>query len=132
VSTHIASFGQLAALKAKLLRLPETAAKIAPKVAERLSELATEAFDSGRTVYGDPRPAGIDGTSLDLKESGALRAQALRYVAEGRRVRASLSLRYARYYVRYGILPRKGSLPPAWDKEIGDLCQRELDKELGQ
>ena len=126
---HIASFAELAATKRKLIALPEVSSKIATLAAERLSALAKEAFGAGKTVYGDTRPEGSRGTSLDLKESGALGEKATQYIAEGRRIRASMGgLGYSKYYVRYGVLPFAGKLPPVWDAEISALAERELNK----
>jgi hypothetical protein len=130
---HVASFGELAALKAKLLRLPEVAAKVAEKGAARLTQLAQEAFDAGQSVYGGAWQPGLHGDQLDLTESGTLKQKATRYVAEGTRIRASVAaVPYSKFHIKRGILPQRGKLPAAWDKEISRIAQEELEGALAK
>lgn len=112
-----------------LRSLPSVTAVVAARAAVRLSELAQEAFDEKRSVYGDPYPEGRE-APIDLFESGALQQRAVGYRSAGRRVSASVSaLRYARYLIKYGFMPRGGAqLPPAWDAEIRRIAEEELAK----
>lgn len=120
------------ALQDKLLRSPAVASRIAERAAARFSELAQQAYDARRSVYGRPFGKGDEGEQLDLKESGTLRAQALRYTAIGTKVRASVSaVRYARYQLKQGILPAKGSIPADWLPELQRIADEELAKFFG-
>lgn len=120
-------------LQDKLLRSPTVAMRIAERAAERFSELAQQAYDNKRGVSGKPFGKSEEtGEQLDLKESGTLRAQALRYTAIGTKVRASVSaVRYARYQLKHGILPAKGTIPADWLPELNRIADEELAKFFG-
>lgn len=120
-------------LQDKLLRSPTVAMRIAERAAQRFSELAQQAYDNKRGVSGKPFGKSEEtGEQLDLKESGTLRNQALRYTAIGTKVRASVSaVRYARYQLKHGILPAKGTIPADWLPELQRIADEELAKFFG-
>lgn len=105
------------------------AQRVATKVAPSITTLARSAYADGQTVYGDARPAGVHGNALSLVKSGATQA-AMRFVSIGTKVRVQLGPRYARYLIRYGILPN-GALPFKWSQQIGEDARAEISKELG-
>ena len=131
--TDINSFRQLNELMVKIGKTPGLAAKIAPKVAELMSQLAAKDFDARRSVYGAKSwPNGKDGTQIDLRESGRLRSQAIQYVPVGTKIRATVAaVHYARYQLKHGLLPRSGKIPAAWAEEIDKLVTAELKKHFG-
>ena len=112
----------LRALKARLRQMPVTVAhSVAQRAAPAITELATQAYDGNRSVYGEPRPAStVDGHELTLERTGATR-RALRFVANGTIVRCVLGTRYARYLVgKYGVLPN-GALPVRWADRLAQV-----------
>ncbi len=112
---------RLSQLKARLRDLPRTvAADVAQRAAPEMTQLTRQAFEGGRTVYGDARPAAAGGGALTLRKTGAT-ARELRFVSIGTIVRCVLGPSYARYLIgKYGILPN-GALPAAWSKRLRDL-----------
>jgi hypothetical protein len=108
-------------LKASLRSLPLSVAHdVAKRASPAMTSLTLEAFDGGRSVYGEARPAGVDGKPLDLVRSGATRA-GLRFTSNGTVVRCVLGQNYVRYLIgKYGILPN-GALPVAWSRKLGEL-----------
>lgn len=108
----------LASLKRKLQEFPKTlAADVARRTAPPLTDLTQQAFTGQQTVYGDARPLGVDGQTLDLQRTGAV-AEQLRFVSNGTIVRASLGPKYSRYLIgKYGILPN-GPLPTSFRAAI--------------
>ncbi len=126
---QVSSFDELADLRARIAALPATNAKIAERVADRFSDLARAAFDSQSSVYGAPFGQGSSGQPLDLHESGRMRSQAVNFTATGTTIRASVaSVKYARYQLKHGILPRRGALPAEWASELRRIAREELDK----
>lgn len=124
--SEITSFAQLGELRAKILALPAVPAKIAARVAPAFSALAQQAFAGHQSPYGDAWAPGVD-----LVESGALRDRAIRYTAEGGRVRATIgAVKYARYQLKQGILPKAGALPSAWYDQLKSIADDELEKAL--
>lgn len=122
----------LTKLAATLRQLPKTlAARVASKVAPDLTAQTQAAFASGRNVYGDARPAGVNGQPLTLEKSGATRGS-LKFVSVGTRVRASLGTRYARYLIgKYKILPAAGSaMPVAWQDSTAKIARAEIERGL--
>ena len=129
--SEITSFAALAATRAKLIALPAVSARIAARVAPAFSALAQQSFDSQSSPYGDPWAPGADGQSVDLRKSGRLRSVALRYVAEGTRVRASIGgVSYARYQLKRGLLPKTGAIPSAWNARLIAIANDELAKAM--
>ncbi len=120
----------LQALKRALAKLPFTAtARIAARSAPAMSELATQAFDGGESVYGGARPASVDGAALTLTRTGATRA-ALQFIATGRDIRLTRLPRYTKYLIgKYGLLPN-GRLPVAWRDRITEIAVQTLHDEL--
>jgi hypothetical protein len=110
---------------AKAMRaLPKvTAQRVAAKVAPELTDQARASFAAGQTVYGDSRPAGVDGAPLTLERTGATKAS-LRFVSVGTIVRASLGTPYARYLIgKYKILPSgNAAMPVEWSKSVGKIA----------
>lgn len=126
--TPIKSRAQLADLKRKL---QVGGAAVSPRVARRVagafSSNAQRAFDAQQSVYGGSTFGG-----RTFVKTGKLRSLALAYSAIGNVVRASLSaVRYAKYYIRFGILPRKGSRPAAWEQDARAIAREELTREFG-
>lgn len=115
-------------LKDDLRKLPVTLAHdVAQGTAPALTGKAQSDFDSGRTVYDEPRPTGVDGGFLDLYLTGATK-RSLRFSASGRIVRAVLSQRYMKYLIgKYRILPN-GPLPVSWSRKIDEVFDREKEK----
>lgn len=120
----------LRSLKKALQRLPITAtARIAAGAAPAMSTLAQGAHASGKTVYGRPRPRGVDGDSLSLERTGATK-RALSFIATGRDIRTTLLPRYAKYLIgKYDLLPN-GPLPQAWRDQLRAIATRVLEAEV--
>ena len=120
----------LAKMVEALRSLPSVTAVVAARASERLSELAQESFSAQRSVYGDAYGEGSRGDAIDLRETGALEKRAVGYRSAGRRVYASVSsIKYARFLIKYGYMPRGGAkLPPVWDAEIRRIAEEELAK----
>lgn len=93
----------------------ELANRIAPKVAQKITERARASFAAGQTVYGDARPAGVQGDKLTLVKTG-LAQSTLHFTAVGSVVRAVLSAPYVKYLIgKYKILPiGNAALPFQW------------------
>ncbi|HEY3499771.1 MAG TPA: hypothetical protein VGK73_34000 [Polyangiaceae bacterium] len=117
-------------LKKALQRLPiTTTARIAAGAAPAMSTLAQGAHASGQTVYGRPRPKGVDGGDLSLERTGAT-ARALSFIATGRDIRTTLLPRYAKYLIgKYDLLPN-GPLPQAWRDRLSAIAARVLEDEV--
>lgn len=93
-----------------------------------MTGLAGEAYDGGKTVYGEARPLGASGQPLSLEASGATR-RTLRFTATGTVVRCVLGTRWAKYLIgKYAILPN-GALPAGWSRRLDQLV-RETGKLL--
>lgn len=104
------------------------AREVATKAAPALTRLMREAFDSGRTVYGDPRPLGKDGNKLSLIKSGATR-KTIRFDNFGTVLRIQLTTSYAKYLVgKYTILPQGGrtAIPFEWMRLLRALADTVL------
>ena len=120
-------FSTLNRLKKNLRALPHSIAHdVAKRTAPAVTSLATTAFTSGRTVYDEPRPRGVDGRPLRLRQTGQTE-ETLRFVANGRIVRAVLAGKdkYGRKYQHflvglYGGVPM-GRIPAHWQRRIRDL-----------
>ena len=121
---------KLQQIAAAMRGLPRTLAiDAAKKVAPDLTEKATTAFDAGVTVYGDARPDGKTGP-VTLHKTGALEA-GLKFTSVGTRVRAVLTVPYAKFNVRFGILPRGGSvMPTAWSESIDGIITAAIKSAL--
>lgn len=115
------NLASLKALKQTIRTRPVTiAADVARRAAPAMTGLATDAFASDRTVYGEARPESTHGGSLSLVKSGATR-DALRFVSIGTIVRCVLPTKWARYLIgKYGILPN-GALPVAWSRKLDQV-----------
>ncbi len=134
VRQAVAGSAGLRDLVGQLRSLPSVTSRISERVAVRLSELAQEAFAAKRSVYGDPYPEGRL-APIDLFESGELQKRAVGYRSAGRRVYASVSaLRYARYLIKHGFMPKRGAknMPPTWDAEIRAIAEEELAKHFAR
>ncbi len=118
----------LRALAKSLRQSPRVLAQnVAAKAAPVISSLAQAAYDSGSTVYDEPRPLGVAGQQLDLVVSGKVRG-ALGFSAVGTIVRCVLGPRYSRFLVgKYRILPL-GALPVRWSRAIGEIARAEADR----
>jgi len=113
-------------LRAVPLNLGRAVAKIA---APAITDDAQASFAAGETVYGDARPDGKSGP-LTLEKSGRLRG-GIKFVSIGSIMRAALTVPYARFMIKYGILPRGGAeMPTAWREHIADLTHAEALKAL--
>lgn len=120
----------LGKLKANLRALPISVAhEVAAASAPGLTARTVQAFDAGRTVYGEPRPPAVDGGALSLEQTGAVR-KGTQFVANGRIVRCVLLARdkygreYAKYLIgKYKILPN-GAMPAEWSRFLAELVER--------
>ena len=120
MATPLRSFSELRTLKDALTRLPAASARVARAAAAEFSDRARAAIARRESVNGESFPAGVT-----LNKTGALAAVATRYEPIGNRVRASVgSLRYAKFQLRYGFLPR--ALPSAWADWLRDEARAEL------
>ena len=110
-------------LRAHLRALPVSVAhEAAKRAAPAMSTLTQSAFTSGRSVYGEARPAGKGGRVLSLRRTGAVQRE-LRFVSNGTIVRCVLGPKYARVLIgKYGILPN-GALPSAWSRRLAEIVQ---------
>ena len=114
-----------------LRSLPETRMAVAQRAAPILSAQLVGSFDAGQTVYGGARPKGRRGP-LRLVKTGALRGN-LRFIPRGTRLQCSLGFSYARFLIKFGILPRGGAaLPAAWEQAIKDVANAEVSARLGR
>lgn len=120
----------LRALRRAVERLQIIAAqRIAAASAPEISGLAGDAYDSGQTVYGSPRPRGADGAKLSLVKSGASR-RAMRFIATGRDIRTAILPRWTRYLIgKYDVLPN-GPLPQLWRERLTSIARSVIDSEL--
>lgn len=111
-------------MKQTIKDLPRTVAvDVAKRAAPALTDLTREAFNSGRSVYGEARPTSkVDGHALTLHHTGATAGQ-LRFVQIGTVVRCVLGPKYARYLIgKYSILPN-GALPARWSFKLGEIVK---------
>jgi hypothetical protein len=119
-----APIGNLKKLAKAMREVPKVLAqRVAAKVAPDLTGKARASFAAGENVYGDARPAGVNGAPLTLDRTGATKAS-IRFVSVGTIVRATLGTKYARYLVgKYKILPASGSpMPAAWQEAVGKIA----------
>ena len=125
---------KLSALKKRLAGMHlELAFDVCAAAAPKLDTLAKDAYDSGRTVYGESRPSGTRGNSLDLVATDTVRSS-LSVVAKETSIKASASgdnskgRSYATILMgRYRILPN-GRLPADWSKTITETVYEEAAK----
>ena len=110
------------ALKSALKAMPLSLAHdVASASAPGLTQRTQGAYDGGKTVYGEARPAGVDGP-LTLERTGSTRS-AVRFVANGRIVRCVLPTKYAKYLVgKFKILPN-GAMPAEWSRYLAELVR---------
>lgn len=98
--------------------------------APALTKESTQAYDVGRTAYGELRPLGENGDALDLVKTGAVRG-GMRFAVVGTVVRCVLPENYARYLIgKYSILPN-GALPTAWAAKLRSIAQLHFGQALG-
>jgi hypothetical protein len=129
---EITSFAELEAVRSRLAGLPAVSAKIATRTATTFSALAAEAFAARQSPYGDPWGTGKTGEPITEEKSGRLRREAIRYVATGTRVRATVgAVRHARYQLKHGLLPKTGALPSKWDAALRRIADEELTLAMG-
>ena len=129
--SNASSFAELAKLRAHIGSLPSVNARVAAKVAPVFSQLAQQAFDANESPYGDTWGLGKDGKQITEYQSGRLRSLAVRYSAVGTNVRSSISaVRYARYQLSHGILPKSRALPAAWYEALSRIAEREIAEAL--
>lgn len=96
---------------------------VANDVTGYLNMVAPDAFRAGRTVYETPRPIGVNGNFLTLKDTGTVEER-LMFKSDGRTVRASLGTTYAKYLIgKYKILPFPGDIPFAWRDKIEQIVR---------
>jgi hypothetical protein len=118
-------FEKLNKFAKKLKRMPRgVAQQIAKKAAPDLTSRTKSAFDSGRTVYNDARPLGSRGNAVSLVKSGDL-AKTLLFKSIGTIVRAVLGLPYAKYLIRFGIIPGGAKIPTEWSAALRKHCEQE-------
>lgn len=115
------SGGSIRDVKRSIAALPTTIAHdVATRGAPVLTALALTSFDSNQSVYGDPRPLGVDGEQLTLERTGATR-RTLRFTSSGTIMRCVLGTKYARFLIgKYSVLPN-GAMPEAWRAALGTV-----------
>ncbi len=97
----------------------------APAVTARLNET----FAAGADPFGASWAPKADGSRKTLVRTGAL-AGHLSFVAIGRKMRASLGVRYAKYFASL-VFPRAGALlPKAWTDELETATRETIATEL--
>lgn len=125
-----ADFAKLREMRARLVRLPHVQEAVADKAAPAVTDLAGQAFDAGRSVYGEAYAPNKDGSTRTLRRTGNLRAQ-VRFVRLGTKIRCVLGVKYAKYHIKNGILPRGGAaLPTTWTATIKRLAGSELEQHM--
>jgi hypothetical protein len=109
-------------LRKRLAAAPKTLAlAVAQRAAPALTQLTRSAYAAGRSVYGEARPRGVNGEVLALRRTGRVESE-VAFVREGTIVRCQMAPPYARYLVRYGILPNaKAAMPASWTRELDRL-----------
>lgn len=128
--------GDLSRLKAferGLRELPRVAAqRVAAASATTITTLAIRTYDAGENAYGDKWDPGAEGQAVDLRESGAL-AGGVRYVAIGTKLRAVLTVPYAKYQIgKRPIFPRAGAkLPTSYRNALATAVARVVPSVLG-
>lgn len=126
-----ADFAKVREMRARLVRLPHVQEAVADKAAPAVTALAGQAFDAGRSVYGEAYAPNKNGSTRTLRRSGSLRAQ-VRFVRVGTKIRCVLGVKYAKFHIKNGILPRGGAaLPTAWTATIKRIAGVELEQHLG-
>ncbi len=115
----------IAGLKKRLRAMPITVAhQVAQRAAPAMTNLTRGAFGSNRTVYGAPRPAGVDGQPLTLEESGATK-RTLQFSATGTVIRCVLGPPWSKYLIgKYDILPN-GGMPADWTQTLVAIVRTE-------
>lgn len=105
-------------LRDTLRSLPLSVAHdVARRGAPAMSAEVSRAFSGGKTVYGDARPASVDGKPLTLRRTGTTEST-LKFAANGSVIRAHLTTKYAKYLIgKYGVLPN-GPIPTGWAKRL--------------
>lgn len=108
-------------IKAAIRGAPRTIAhSVANRAGPAMTSLSREAFAAGQSVYGEPRPEGVNGSPLTLRKTGATEG-ALRFRVAGTIIRCVLGTPYAKYLVgKYGILPN-GALPVSWIRKLDQI-----------
>jgi hypothetical protein len=126
-SLKVSGNSTLGKLKANLRALPVSIAhEVAASAAPGLTQRTRGAFNSGQTVYGEARPAGVNGEPLSLEQTGATK-KTLQFVANGRIVRCVLGTPYAKYLIgKYKVLPN-GAMPAEWSRYLaGEVARVKL------
>lgn len=97
------------------------AADVAKRGAPELTNDLQGNYDGGRSAYGDPNPAGVDGQPLTLRKSGATDA-VLRFVATDTTVSTPGFPPYLKFLIgKYRVLPNgKQAIPETWRKILAD------------
>lgn len=113
--------GKVSDLRKLRERIQDAPRFVAHEVAKRsapdMTRQTRSAFASGKTVYGAPRPAGVDGRALTLKDTGDALAS-LKFSANGTIIRSVVAVKYAKFLIgKYKVLPM-GKLPVAWQAEL--------------
>lgn len=117
--------GTIRGLKQKIKSLPTSVAhRVASASAPQMTARTRQSYAAGQTVFGDARPAGVDGGQLDLYETGKVSRQ-LRFVATGTIIRCVLGTPYAKYLIgKYRILPIR-TMPDSWVRDLEEIVARE-------
>jgi hypothetical protein len=115
-------------LQKRITNFPISCAhNVAQESSPKLTQFALSAFNSGNTVYGEARPKGVNGNTLDLvrdKDGGTTRST-IRFVAIGTIVRCALGTDYAKYLIgKYKILPM-GPMPVKWAQEFARIVSEQ-------
>lgn len=86
---------------------------VASETAPKLTGLTQDAHDEQRSVYGEAYPPGVT-----LDRTGTTK-RTLRFTSSGTIVSCHLGTSYAKYLIRYGLLPNsKAAMPVEWTRAI--------------
>lgn len=100
---------------------------VAKRAAPAITANARATYDAGTDTYGTPWPAGADGQSVDLKESGAMYS-GVEYKPIGDRLRVALNVPYAKFQIgkRSPFPTQDGPLPVAYERSLVSAAEEVL------
>jgi hypothetical protein len=90
----------------------------ARRIAYKFTELFRRAYAQGRQVDGSPRPLGVRGNKLTLRDTGMTQDRSRFASNEGGRV-FYVDGNVSQWLVKYGILPNaRAGLPEGWRRHM--------------
>lgn len=125
------SIQSLKDFSAALQKLPATLGKrVAEIAAPKLTELARATYNASQDPYGKAwAPSVVDGSTVDLKETGAMYSQ-LVYEAVGPKVKVDMAAPYAKYQVgKRPVFPKANATLPVSYLEVLQQATSDTIKE---